>query len=380
MKPGWLACSLVLLAGCASQPAPVAGCASGAVRLLTDVACGRTGPAGFALVIMPEAEPINPSPWYAFEIDTDASVEVEVSLYYGNHRHRYVPKQRVPGGAWRALPGEAVEVLGEGERADIRLDVPAGGAFIAAQEVLSVEEREVWSEDFAARHGFERYEIGRSVNGHPIHALLGGAGQGAPLILLLGGQHPPEVPGTLGLRAFLETLAAEGGSLLETHRVLVAPELNPDGVEGGYWRLNTGLVDLNRDWGPFTQPETQAVRAEIDRQLEAGHRPVLMLDFHATRRNVYYTPANEDALEPPGFASAWIEEIDRIYEGEQPEVSASHNAGLPTAKVWFAETFAAPGITVEYGDETGRAEIAALSAAGAHALINLLAPVQGQGD
>jgi hypothetical protein len=31
---------------------------------------------------------------------------------------------------------------------------------------------------------------------------------------------------------------------------------NPDGVDKGHWRLNDGGVDLNRDWGPFTQPET----------------------------------------------------------------------------------------------------------------------------
>lgn len=380
MKLAGLFCALFLIAGCASQPTIETGCDSGAVRLITEAVCERTGASRFVLVITPEAEPINPSPWYAFEIQSDRAADVEVSLFYGTYRHRYAPKRQLAPGVWRALPESAVTVFGEGERAVIRLDVPAGGALIAAQEVLSVAERTAWSGAFASRHGFERYEIGRSVDGHPIYALLGGAGEGAPLILILGGQHPPEVPGTLGLRAFLEALASEGNTLLQTHRLLIVPDMNPDGVEGGYWRLNTGLVDLNRDWGPFTQPETRAVRDELARQAATGHRPVLMLDFHATRRNVYYTPSDEGALDPPGFASMWIAEIDRLYDGEQPDVSASHNAGLPTAKVWFAETFGAPGLTVEYGDETDRTEIAALSEAGARALVNVLTPSAPQGD
>ena len=160
--------------------------------------------------------------------------------------------------------------------------------------------------------------------------------------------------------------------MLETHRVLIVSELNPDGVDGGFWRLNSGLVDLNRDWGPFSQPETRAVKAELDRLTQAGARPVLMLDFHATRQNTLYTPRHEASLDPPEFASLWVARIDAIYEGVLPHVSAGHNDERPTAKVWFAEQYGAPGITVEYGDETARQEIDALSVAFAQALVAVL--------
>ena len=41
--------------------------------------------------------------------------------------------------------------------------------------------------------------------------------------------------------------------------------LKPDGVADGHWRHNDGGKDLNRDWGPFTQPETQAVAGVLEK-------------------------------------------------------------------------------------------------------------------
>ena len=375
MKAVGLLIGLIALTACVSADAPSVqpDCTTGAVQLHSGAVCERAGPTSFILTVRPEAEPINPSPWYSFEIVTEVMARAAVTLEYGDYRHRYQPKQRLTDSQWQALAPDAVAISEDGGRADLSFSVPPGRTVIAAQEVLSREERAAWTEAFAERAGYGLSEIGRSANGHPILAIEAGArDDGAPLILILGGQHPPEVPGTLGLRKFLETLARHGDQLLETHRVLIVPELNPDGIEGGFWRLNSGLVDLNRDWGPFSQPETRAVKAELDRLTQAGARPVLLLDFHATRRNTFYTPSHEAELYPPDFASRWIAQIDDIYTGELPEVSAGHNIDRPTAKVWFAEQYGAPGITVEYGDETARHEIDGLSVAFAHALVAVL--------
>ena len=375
MRSASLLLSLAALSACVSSGAlPVQpDCTAGAVQLYSGATCVRTGPSSFVLAVRPESEPINPSPWFAFEIETREHTSATVMLDYGAFSHRYQPKQRLAGGRWQALSPDAVEIFERGGRAELYLSVPAGRTAVAAQEILTREERAEWNRSFADRARFRLSEIGRSVNGHPILAIEAGSHlYTAPLILILGGQHPPEVPGTLGLRKFLETLAQEGGPLLETHRVLIVSELNPDGVGGGFWRLNSGLVDLNRDWGPFSQPETRAVKAELDRLTQAGARPVLMLDFHATRQNTLYTPRHEASLDPPEFASLWVARIDAIYEGVLPHVSAGHNDERPTAKVWFAEQYGAPGITVEYGDETARQEIDALSVAFAQALVAVL--------
>ena len=66
------------------------------------------------------------------------------------------------------------------------------------------------------------------------------------------------------------------------------PNMNPDGVEHGFWRHNMGGIDLNRDWGPFTQPETVLVRDQLDRFVQTGSPQLsLFLDFHSTDRDVF---------------------------------------------------------------------------------------------
>ena len=375
---------VLILAGCSLTPLPPgADCGSGVVRLVAAhnsdgllPACIRQGPEAFELAIRPEAYPINPSPWYAFTLQSEVNADVTVNLDYGPFEHRYIPKQLRPTGAWQALDPEAVLLSPDRRQASIRLGIQSGETRIAAQEVLSAEEREAWTSDFAERKGLTKFEIARSAQGRSIHALQSGAQEpGTRLIVILGGQHPPEVPGTLGLRSFLETVFASEAAaedLLGTHAFLIVPDLNPDGIAEGYWRLNHGLVDLNRDWGPFSQPETRAVAEQIERLRTQGLRPYLLLDFHATRREILYIPEADQELMPQTLVQEWIAEIERLWAGEMPPVRAGHNPASRTAKVWFAETYGAPGVTVEYGDETERELLKAYSETAATALLSVL--------
>lgn len=375
-------CLATLVAACASAPVPLEPtCETGPVQLRADFPqaraadCERTGPESFSVTIAPEATPINPSPWYAFEIRADRAAEVRVALNYTESKHRYRPRRESADG-WQALPETAVTLADDGRRAVIRLNAPEGRTKVAGQEWLPPVERQAWLERFGVQAGLTRADIGQTVDGRPLTALSGGSDTpGAPLVIILGGQHPPEVPGVLGLRAFLEALLldpARAGVFLQSHRVLIVPEMNLDGVQRGHWRLNTGLIDLNRDWGPFSEPETRAVREEIDRLVAAGYRPLLMLDFHATRRNVFYTAPDGSGLLPAEFARRWLSAIDARWASEMPARSSSHNPGLPTSRSWFVETFAAPALTVEFGDHTPRDEIDALAEVYAAALVEVL--------
>ncbi len=383
MRVALLSCLAAMLAACASAPEPAdAPCNVGPVQLRADfpqaraAECSRTGPAGFSVTIAPEATPINPSPWYAFDIIAAREDEVSVALNYTGAKHRYQPKRETMSG-WQALPETAISLAQGAQRADIRLQVGEGRTRVAGQEVLPPAEREAWVEGFAERAGLGHTDIAITADGYRVTALSGGSDTpGAPLVIILGGQHPPEVPGVIGLRAFLEALLLDPSSaetFLKTHKVLIVPEMNLDGIARGHWRLNTGLVDLNRDWGPFTQPETRGVRDEINRLLVAGYRPVLMLDFHATRRNVFYTSPDDAGLTPPNLTRRWLAAIAARWSGEMPARSSSHNPGLPTSRSWFVETFGAPGLTVEFGDETPRSEIRSLARIYAGTLVEVLA-------
>lgn len=371
-----------LLSACASyRVAETAECDVGPVRLLTDFDqarasdCQRLGPASFAVTVAPEATPINPSSWYAFDLVSNTSRKIRVRLNYADAGHRYHPKLSTDLKTWARLVEDDVAVSDDRSTATLTIPVQRGRSRVAGQDVLSPSERLDWVDDFARRADLDVVTIGSTVEGRPIMAMRAGLqSTDAPLIILLGGQHPPEVPGVFGMRAFLETLFFSGEAsraFLDSHSVLIVPEMNLDGIARGHWRLNSGLVDLNRDWGPFTQAETVAVANEIARLSSAGQRPALMLDFHATRQNIFYTPEDDAGLEPPNFTSAWLGQIEDAWPGEMPARSASHNPGLPTSRSWFVKTYNAPALTVEFGDETSRRDINALAELYATALMDL---------
>ena len=100
--------------------------------------------------------------------------------------------------------------------------------------------------------------IGRSALGHPIHATtLGDAG--APRrLLVVGCIHGDECAGA----AVTRLLVRRGP--LPASSVTVVHDLNPDG-SARQRRTNARGVDLNRDFGVFSQPETRAARRLIDR-------------------------------------------------------------------------------------------------------------------
>ena len=66
--------------------------------------------------------------------------------------------------------------------------------------------------------------------------------------------------------------------------------MNPDGVDLGHWRHNSGGVDLNRDWSKYHQKEIKTTVDFISKTLKASNsKLVLGLDFHSTYYDVFYT-------------------------------------------------------------------------------------------
>ena len=78
------------------------------------------------------------------------------------------------------------------------------------------------------------------------------------------------------------------------------------------FRSNLGAVDLNRDWGPFSQPETVAARdALMSFTAQPGARPFLFLDFHATHTNVFYEQVSSRPAYLEGFTDRWLAAIQK---------------------------------------------------------------------
>lgn len=371
----------VLIASCQStDPRNLSSCDVGQIKIKFDFEgaskseCTRVGPAEFDLEIKPEALPINSSAWYAFDIQSKNSSKVTVNLTYTEAKHRYQPVTTQLDGRWRKLPVENVTISNEGKRVVIEIPVTKPKTRVAAQELFNATERRRWFENFASRTRLPLKTIGLSRDGNPIYGITTiPKSVGAPLIIILGGQHPPEVPGTLGLWAFLDELFSSSTDLklFDRFKFMIVPDINPDGINRGYWRFNAGLTDMNRDWGPFLHPETQAVKALLDEQIASKSVPILLLDFHATKETVLYTPPEDNDLSPAQFTSKWMQKMHTTGV-KPPRRQGASNPHLPTAKSWFPVTYSAPGITVEFADEMDRVELKRTAKMLAQTLADLL--------
>lgn len=362
---------LALLAGgCASAPPPPAGiglltqaelagsgadCRTASASLHFDFdgasasACAVRGERDFTLLVTPEhAPPINPSPWYAFRYKAAGDAPVKVTLRYLGGKHRYSP--RLAGGG--DIRNVAAQVSNDGTEAVIAL--PPGSGIVSAQEVIVPDDARADLARWSAATGAPVFTLGRSHDGRPIEAIRLGRADAPRLVILLGRQHPPEVTGSIAMTAFVDTLAARAETLGDV-QVLVVPMLNPDGVARGHWRANRGAMDLNRDWGDFTQPETRAVKAWLD-ALPSAVRPVLMVDFHSTARNLFYVQGDEASAAQKRFLTAWLEGRERAVPSYPFTIEPRNaNPGSGTAKNWFHARFAIPAYTYEVGDSADRA-------------------------
>lgn len=362
---GTLALASAGLAGCASLGGSRAAlCASHDVSVFADFpGAGRhdcvIAPDG-SIIVSVDHEPsvadgINPSPWYALRLHAARPGVQTLVLDYTDYKHRYSPEISRDRETWRSVREEVVLLSEDETRAVLALDLSRGDTWLAGQPVVTANEQVRWARSQMSSAGFAEVEYGRSEQGRPLVGFVGGNANAKEMIVAITRQHPPETTGQDAFRGFVETLTAGTGAmetLLESHRVLLAPMANPDGVDGGHWRLNRGGIDLNRDWGPFTQPESRALSSWILDEA-ADRQVVAFLDFHSTNRNVIYAPPL-DAASPTIDFLPYLEARFAATISDPPAWSYAHNENGGTSKGWALEALRAPGVTVELWDEIAR--------------------------
>ncbi|WP_407353008.1 M14 family metallopeptidase [Luteimonas sp. R10] len=388
--------ALCLLAACASVPPPSVpeDPAAAAVRLqerrewafakdgvrfdnrltaarLTGVT--RTGAYTYVVDAAPETRPVNPSPWYGFRVAAERPATVRIAFRYPGFQHRYHPKLGSGDGRWRDASPEEFEPERDDAPATLRIEVGPQPLLVFAQPPLEPGDFEDWTDTIARGLPIERSVFGRSVQGRPLRMFEFGGSDDAPLLVVIGRQHPPENTGSQALFGFVETLAADtprARAFRERVRTLVVPLVNPDGIVEGHWRGNLRGRDLNRDWGPFTEPETRALMQSLLARSEGtGRRVVFALDFHSTFHDVLYTVTEDPARQPGGALARWIAALRTLSPGLEEKPSP---AVRPVFKNWAFCRFGAPAVTYEVGDTTPAAELDALSRHAAQALMDLL--------
>jgi cytosolic carboxypeptidase protein 6 len=334
----------------------------------------RTGPGHYRALITPENAPINRSAWYGFRIWADEPQLARIQLKYEDGAHRYHPMLSRDRISW--APIDSAHYVHDRETGSAWISVMAGPdtLYISAQEILDSQAIYRWAGQLVRGKPFITSSmIGESHEGRPIMKMdIDGTITDDPgVIIVIGRQHPPEVPGSIGMKAFIERMSDDSSlsrRFREQFRVVVIPIMNPDGADKGHWRHNFGGADLNRDWSDFNQPENRAVRDELLRIREAGHQVYYGLDFHSTSYDVFYTINKDIPYFSHGLTDRWLEGIARLmpdYEiREEPFGVAS-----PIAKNWIFHTFGAGAVTYEIGDNTPRHLIRDVARAAATSLM-----------
>ncbi|MCF6360770.1 MAG: M14 family metallopeptidase [Cyclobacteriaceae bacterium] len=314
----------------------------------------------FIIRMMPENEPINYSPWYAFKLWSKKDTVVHIVMDYSKFKYgqRYWPKLSNDGVNWTRLDESNFSYIGDSLRVRLTLSLSDQPLWVSAQEIQNSEMVSVWAQEIAAIGGAQFKAIGKTTLGRDIPMLEYVAGKKKPTIIVLSRQHPPEVTGYLAMKSFLERIFEVEDELslefLKNYNVLVFPLMNPDGVDLGHWRHNADGVDLNRDWAYYNQPETRQVADYIVNFAEEKKSDIVLgLDFHSTFKDIYYTNVDSLVSALPEFTSAWITNIKLRVEDSEAKVSAS-GIGPPVSKTWFYTQFNAVGITYEIGDDTPR--------------------------
>ncbi len=320
--------------------------------------CKRLGKGSYEIVIKPENSPVNRSPWYGFRVWAKGDQEITVRLQYVKALHRYHPKVQNGDGRWTPLAKSKVSVSPKQSTATLTLDVGPKPLWVSAQEHIDGDDFETWINDLDPAMPIQRFDVGKSKGGRQIGGFTFGNGNATDWIVIIGRQHPPEVTGTLGLMAFVNRLVSstkQMKKLRERYGVLVIPFVNPDGVHEGHWRHSFAGVDLNRDWLNFVQPETRQVRdAILERTIKKGHKVALFMDFHSTRRDIFYTQKDEHPTRPKDFTKKWLKAIGERFPKYRVNRSGSHSPTSNVSKGWAYRTFGCPSITYEFGDETNR--------------------------
>lgn len=344
----------------------------------------------FTAIIAAENYPINPSAWYAFKVTAQTPRTIWVHLTYLNAKHRYIPKISRDGKTWQSV--DSTDYILEkdtttkartfqenalSESAFVRLKIDENPLWVVAQELMTSRVVNEWSDGLRGKSFVSSEIIGKTPQNRPINCLrIGEDKTDAKVMIVIGRLHPPEVTGTFALQSFVETLCADSETarkFRKEYTVFVVPMMNPDGVDNGHWRHNSGGIDLNRDWADFNQPETQMVRDFLRKKINGTERKLYFgIDFHSTWDDIFYTNTTDKPTNMDGLIKRWFTELEKAIPDYKVNARPSKvQLNSVISKAFFNREFNAEALVYEVGDNTSRDFTALKSKTAAEKLIAL---------
>jgi predicted deacylase len=325
-------------------------------------ACRFLSPGSVELTFRPEDVAVfDAFSWFAFRVEANDSSDIDITLRFPNSFARFWPKLSRDGKSWHRAADDDVELLDDGKNMRLRVRGGDSGLWVSAQELFTRAHYDQWLAELATHDGIETSVIGNSLQGRPIH--LAKTQDKPEAVLFLGRQHPAEVPGAMAMREFMNVVLGDSAlarSFRARFTLLIIPFLNPDGVANGNSRHNMGGIDLNRDWGPFSQPETRSVRSFLTVLEESDMKLRLMLDFHATKMSptmLFYTQLPAEPTNPELFAENWLGAVRNRTATYEFVQDARLTSDQGNSKNYFFKTYGIPAITYEVGDTVDRHDI-----------------------
>jgi hypothetical protein len=329
------------------------------------------------LLINPENEPINNSAYYAFKVWSNTTKPFYFTFQYPKgYKHRYIPKLKEDKN-WSLL--DSTNIFKKDSIVTIKLNLSKSPLTVAAQEINSSTDVKVWytnlikgKESYVHFSNYGKSRLGRDL---PVLDIYKGDKKNKDVIVLLTRQHPPEVTGYFAFKEFLKTILSNSNlsqDFLNKYRVLAFPILNPDGVDLGHWRHNSGGVDTNRDWSVYNQPEVKQTVEYITKILRKNNaKAILGLDFHSTYKDVFYTNKIRKETTLPNFIDDWLTALERNIPNYKVNEAVA-NSTTPVSKGWFLYGHNAVGITYEIGDATPKDRIKLIGKVTAEQMMTVL--------
>ncbi|NQW77429.1 MAG: hypothetical protein HQ448_11520 [Cytophagales bacterium] len=326
----------------------------------------------YTAIIAAENYPINPSPWYAFKVTSKTPKTIWIHLTYLNAKHRYFPKISRDGKTWPSVDSTDCILVKDpqaknqnfqdnalSESAYVRVRVDHKITWIAAQELITSSIVSDWSKGILRNKFVSSEIIGKSPQNRSFQCLrIGEDKSDSKIMMVIGRLHPPEVTGQFALQAFVESLCMDSETakkFRKEYTVYVVPMMNPDGVDNGHWRHNTGGIDLNRDWSDFNQPETQIVRDFLRKKLNGTKSKLYFgIDFHSTWDDIFYTNITEKPTNMDGLIKRWFETLEQTIPDYKVNARGSKPASGVISKAFFNKEFNSEALVYEVGDNTSR--------------------------
>ena len=331
----------------------------------------------FILKVLPENIPINPSPFYAFKVMSNTTKRINLEFDYPDgFKHRYIPKIYSEN-KWSIA--DTLSFIEIDNKSILKVVVQNKSKIISGQELNSSSMVYDWVENLIEdRRDFVSFKkIGKTKLKRPFMVIDINKNQTKekPIIVLITRQHPPEVTGYFAFQSFLSTILEESdlsSKFLNRYRILAFPLMNPDGVDLGHWRHNSGGVDLNRDWSVYNQKEIKTTVDFISKTLKKNNSKLILgLDFHSTYYDVFYTNIERLSTSMPFFLDEWFSSLENSIPNfkvnEQPSTSMQ-----PVSKGWFLNAHKAVGVVYEIGDNTPKDRIKLVGRESAKSMMKIM--------